>query len=90
MKKLKKQKTKKIKLYKGEYEFYIIDKDDYVVDVFYNIDEFREAYSHLNTKGSPSNTSQILSRIFNGHRKYFISKGERYTIEFQKPEEELE
>lgn len=82
-------KNRQNQLYKKEYVIFIINEEEYVIDVFYSSKEFREAYNHLNTEKTYKHTDTILSRCFNGQSKSFISNGERLTVEFHKlkPEE---
>lgn len=76
----------KHKLYKNEYEFYIIDEYGYVVDTFYNVNEFKEAYPELATKDQYK-LNKLVSRFFHKKINYFLINERRYSIEFQKYEE---
>ena len=79
----------KHKLYKNEYEFYIIDEYGYVIDTFYNVNEFKEAYPELANKDK-NKLNSIVSRFFTRKMKYFLLNDRKYTIEFQKYEESEE
>lgn len=76
----------KPKLYKNKYEFYIIDEDDYVVDTFYNVNEFKESYPEL-ASGDKYRFNNLVSHFFTKKRKYFTLHNRKYTIEFQEYEE---
>lgn len=67
-----------MKLYKQQYFIVVVDKDDYIVDIYNTVSELLDFFNEM----TYASLMCQVGRVFKKERDSIYNKKERYTLEF--------